>query len=89
MTGRESLDEPHLPEGMIAVESDARDHRDHLGQLARSAGRRYRGSPDVIVDVDVVVADIDPVGMRDIERHSHESPPEGLEQWERLAHLLS
>ena len=55
----QALDQPQLPERLAAIELLGEDPRGEVAQLLLGAGRRQRGLPHVVVEVEVRVVDPD------------------------------
>ncbi len=74
----EALDQVQLPQRPVAIERAREDPRDGLGELAVRRRRRDGRLADVEVEVEVRV--LDPVRVREPERHVHELPAERRQQ---------
>jgi hypothetical protein len=86
---RESLDDPELPERLVAVEPLREDAAGQVAQLLLAAGLGQRGLAHVVVEVEVRVVDPDRTALA--QRHERELLPvaghEVEPALERLCHL--
>ena len=71
----QALDGVELPEWPAAVERDAGDVADELGQLAQRAGRRHGDPLEVVSQLEVRV--LDPERVSEPERHLAQPAAEG------------
>ena len=83
----EALDDPHLPQGPVAVELAADDVGREIAQLAHAAGRGEGGPPQVVVDVELRI--VDPHGVAEAQRHLDEAALEDGGQGDAVVDQLA
>src|SRR6266566_3781906 len=82
----QTLDQPHLPQGLGAIELLGEDPRGEAAQLVPAAGRGQRGVADVVLEVEARV--IDPHGPPAVERGVGELVAVARHQVQAQANLL-
>ena len=83
----QALDDPHLPQGPIAVQLAADDVRGEVAELADAARCRECGPPQVVVDVEIGV--VDPDGVAEPHRHLHQTALEDGSEGDAVADQLA
>ena len=72
----EALDKPEFPQRLVHVQPLGEHPAGEVAQLFRAARPGYRGVPDVVQDLEVLV--VDPRGPADVQRHrAHPLPVPG------------